>query len=104
MSLTSSEPTFVVGGDEAQDVLVPQHDRLVDLGLPEPGALLPGREDLDGDLLAAPLPPPHLAEAPLPDALLQDDGPGDGPLDQQRQPWGGGDSGEGRTVGPGLKM
>ena len=67
---------------------MPQHDGLVDLSLTEPGALLPGREDLHGHVLAAPLPPPHLAEAALPHALLQHDGPRDGPLDQQRQPWG----------------
>lgn len=74
--------TFVVGSDEAQDVLVTQHDCLVDLGLAEPRALLTGREDLDRHLLVSPLPPPHLAEAALPDALLEDDGPGYGPLYQ----------------------
>lgn len=74
--------TFVVGSDEAQDVLVSQHDSLVDLGLPEPGALLAGGEDLHGHFLPTPLPPPHLPEAALPDALLQDDGPGNGTLHQ----------------------
>lgn len=67
---------------------MPQHHRLVDLSLAEPRAFLPGGEDLNGHLLPAPLAPPHLAEAPLPDALLEDDGPGNGPLDQQRQAWG----------------
>ena len=38
--------TLVVGGDEAQDVFVAQHDRLVDLHLPEPGALVSGGEYL----------------------------------------------------------
>lgn len=79
--------TFVVGSDEAQDVLVTQHDCLVDLGLAEPRALLTGREDLDRHLLVSPLPPPHLAEAALPDALLEYDGPGYGPLNQQGQTW-----------------
>lgn len=77
--------TFVVGSNEAQNVLVSQHHRLVDLSLAEPGALLAGGEDLHGHFLPAPLAPPHLAETALSDALLEDDGSGDGPLDQQRQ-------------------
>lgn len=34
--------TFIVCCDESQDVFVPKHDCLVDLGLSEPGALLSG--------------------------------------------------------------
>lgn len=64
-----------------------QHHRLVDFGLPEPGAFLTGGEDLHGDLLAAPFTPPHLSKTPLADTLLEDDGPRDGPLDQQGQTW-----------------
>ena len=81
-------PTFVVCGDKAEYVLVSQHDGLVDLGLPEPRALLPGREDLHGHTLAAPPTLPHLAEPTLPDDLLQLDLTRDGPLYQQRQAWG----------------
>lgn len=77
--------TFVVGSNEAQDVLVPQHDSLVDLCLSEPGALLSRGENLHRNLLATPFPPPNFAKAALPDALLEDDGSGDGSLDQQRQ-------------------
>ena len=79
--------TLVVSGNESQDVLVSEHDGLIDLCLAEPRALLPRREDLDRHVLATPLPPPHLAEAALPDALLQHDGPGDGPLDEQWESW-----------------
>lgn len=79
--------TFVVCGDEAEDILVPEHDGLVDLGLPKPRAFLSGGEDLDGHLLSSPLAPPHLSEAALPDALLQDDGSGYSPLHQQRETW-----------------
>lgn len=79
------QSTFVIRGDEAQDVLVPQHDRLVDLGLSEPGALLPGREDLDRHVSAAPLPSPHLPKAAFSYDLLQNDGPGHGPLHKQWQ-------------------
>ena len=79
--------TLVVGGDEAQDVLVAEHDGLVDLGLTEPGAFISGGEDFDGHILATPLPPPHLAKAPFANALLKDDGASYGPLNQQRQTW-----------------
>lgn len=77
--------TLVVSSDEAQDVLVSQHHRLVNLSLAEPGALLTGGEDLHRHLLPTPFPPPNLPEAALPYAFLEDDGPGDGPLHQQRQ-------------------
>jgi len=63
-----------------------QHDGLVDLSLPEPGALLSRREDLDGDVLAAPASPPHLAETALADGLHQLDLAGDAALHQERQP------------------
>lgn len=82
--------TLVVGGDEAQDVLVPQHDGLVDLSLSEPGALLPGGEDLHGHVASAPLPSPHLPEATLPYDLLQNDGPGHCALHKQGEACGGG--------------
>lgn len=77
--------TFVVRGDEAQDVLVSEHDGLVNFGFAEPRSLVPGGEDLHGHVLSSPLSPPHLPEPALPDALLQDDGASDGPLHQQRQ-------------------
>ena len=77
--------TFVVGSDESQDVLVAQHDGLVDLSLAEPGALLTRGEDLYCYFLSSPLSPPHLPEATLAYAFLQDDGPGYGPLHQQRK-------------------
>lgn len=77
--------TFVVGGDEAQDVLVSEHDGLVNLGFAEPRSLVPGGEDLHRHVLSSPLSPPHLPEPALPDALLQDDGASDGALHQQRQ-------------------
>ena len=80
--------TFVVRRNESQDVFVPQHDGLVDLGLSKPGALLSGREDLHGHVPAPPLPPPYFAEASFPDDLLQDDGPGHRPLHKERQTWG----------------
>jgi len=68
---------------------MPQHDRLVDLRLAEPRALLSRGEDLDGHVAAPPLPPPHLAEATLPDDLLQHDGPRHCPLHKQGQACGG---------------
>ena len=83
--MTHTYSTFVVSGYEAQYVVVAEHDGLVDLSLAEPRALLSGREDLHGHVAAPPAAPPHLSETPLPDDLLQDDGPGHGPLDEQRQ-------------------
>jgi hypothetical protein len=75
-----------VGGNEAENVVVPHEDRLVDLGLAEPGCLLEGEEDLDRDLLAAPTGEPDLAVAALAHALGQGQLLGDGPLDEERQP------------------
>lgn len=66
-----------------------EHDGLVDLCLAEPRPLVPGGEDLHRHVLSSPLPPPHLPEPALPDALLQHDGASDGPLHQQRQTCGG---------------
>jgi len=52
--------TFVVRGDVAEDVVVTQHDGLVDLGLSEPRPFLARVKYLDGDRLAVPYPAPHL--------------------------------------------
>lgn len=62
-----------------------EHDGLVNFGFAEPRPLVPGGEDLHRYVLSSPLPPPHLPEPTLPDALLQDDGASYGPLHQQRQ-------------------
>ena len=62
--------TFVVSGDEAKDVFVPQHDSLVELGLTEPTSFFARGEDFDGHVLPAPTPAPHRPETTLPDALL----------------------------------
>ena len=77
--------TFVVSGNEAQDVLVSQHDCLINLCLTKPRPLVSGGEDLHRHVLSSPLPPPHLPESTLPNGLLQDDGPSYSPLDQQGQ-------------------
>ena len=61
--MTSTRLTSVVRSDEAEDVLVPEHDGLVDLAFPEPRLLIPAAEDLDGHVLAAPVAEHHLAEA-----------------------------------------
>lgn len=76
--------TFVVCCDEAQDVLMPEHDSLVDFSLAEPGALLSGREDLHSHVSSSPLPSPHLPKAALPYYFLQHDGPCHCPLYKQR--------------------
>lgn len=75
--------TFVVSSNESQDVLMPEHDGLINLCFPEPRPLVPGGEDLHGHVLPSPLPSPHLTEPTFSDGLLQDDGSSDGSLDQQ---------------------
>lgn len=72
--------TFIIRRDEPEYILVSQHHGLVDLSLPEPGALLPRGEDLDGDVLAPPAAAPHLAEAALADDVHQLDLTSDGAL------------------------
>ena len=60
---------------------MPHQDRLVDLGLPEPGRLLAGEEHLDSHLLPPPAAQPHLAVPPLPHLPHHLDLLSDGPLD-----------------------
>lgn len=55
-----------VGGSDvrahvAEDVLVVEHDRAVDLGLSGPWGLVAGEEDLDGNVFAVPCSAPHFA-------------------------------------------
>jgi len=61
--------TFVIGSDETQDIVMPQHHRLINFGFPEPGSLFPRAEDLHGNVLAAPATAPNLAEATFSDRL-----------------------------------
>ena len=84
--LSPGDLVLVIRRDEAEDVLVPEHDCLVDLGLPEPRLLVSAGEDLDGHIVPDPLPSPHLSVPALPHALDQADLPGDAPLDQQGVP------------------
>lgn len=78
--------TFVISTNEAQDVLVSEHDSLINLCFPEPGPLVPRGEDLNSNILSSPLAPPHLPKTALPDALLQDDGSSYSSLDKQWKP------------------
>merc|ERR1712047_92121 len=75
---------LVVGRDEAEDVLVAQHDRLVDLRLPEPALLVPAGEDLHRHVLAPPPASPHLSKSSLPNTLLQSHLSGNAPLHKER--------------------
>ena len=62
---------LVVGGDERQDVVVAQHQRVVELHLAEERRLLDRAEDLDRHLAAAPLAAEHLAKAAVADSLQE---------------------------------
>lgn len=64
---------------------MPQHHRLVNFGLPEPGPLLARAENLDSDILAPPTTTPDLAEATLSDRFHELDLAGYTPLYQERQ-------------------
>lgn len=81
----SESHTFVVGSNEAQDVIMSEHDCLINLCFAKPRPLIPGGEDLHRHVLSSPLSPPHLPESTLTNGLLQDNGPSYSPLDQQWQ-------------------
>lgn len=78
-------PTFVISRDKPEDIVVPQHHRLINFNLPEPRPLLAGAEDLDGDILTPPTTTPDFAEATLSDRLHQLNLAGYAPLYQKRQ-------------------
>ena len=77
--------TFVVCCYKVEYVIMSQHDRLIDLGLSEPGSLLPRWEDLNSYILAPPPSPPHLTKPTLPDDLLRLYLSCDRPLNQERR-------------------
>ena len=55
--------TFVIGGDETENILVSEHDCLVELGFAKPRPFLARRENLNSHVLPAPTTTPHLAVA-----------------------------------------
>ena len=61
-SIEAVNLTFVICRDESEDVIMPEHDRLVDLAFPDPRVLVPAVEDLDGDVFSAPMAEPDLAK------------------------------------------
>lgn len=77
--------TFVVGSDEPEDIIVPQHHRLVNFGLSEPRSLFSRAKDLDSDILTSPTTTPDLAEATFPDRFHELNLAGYAPLYQKRQ-------------------
>lgn len=81
----SESHTFVVSSNEAQDVLMSEHDCLINLCFTKPRPLVPGGKDLHRHILSSPLSPPHLPISTLPNGLLQHYGPSYSPLDQQWQ-------------------
>ena len=61
-----------------------QHNRLIDLRLPEPRSFLPGGKDFDGDIFSSPSSLVDFPVAAFTDALNQRDLSGDGALNEQR--------------------
>ncbi|TNN84516.1 hypothetical protein EYF80_005216 [Liparis tanakae] len=58
--------------NEAQDVLMSEHDCLINFCFAKPRPLVSGGENLHGHILSSPLSPPHLPKPTLPNRLLQD--------------------------------
>lgn len=63
------ELTFIIGSDESEDVVMPQHDCLVNLSFSEPRSLLPRTEDFNRDVFSTPTTTPDLTESTLTDRL-----------------------------------
>lgn len=57
----SQFPQIVCEVLRTEDVLMSQQHRVIDFSFSEPGLLVPGGEDFDGDALSLPLAPPHFA-------------------------------------------
>lgn len=77
--------TFIIGRDKSENILMAQHDSLVDFCLAKPWALLAAGEDFDGHKFAAPASTPHFAKSSFADHLDQLDLTGDRALHQQRK-------------------
>lgn len=77
--------TFVVSSYKTQDVFMAEHDCLIDFCFPEPGSLLPGREDLHSYITTPPTSTPHLSKTTFTDNFLEDNCSGHSSLDKQRQ-------------------
>lgn len=74
---TQTQPvTFVVGSNEAKDVFMAQHDRLVYLCFPEPRPLFARGEYFHSHVATSPAATPHFSKAALANNLLQNDGSG----------------------------
>jgi hypothetical protein len=52
--------TFIIGSDKTKNVIVSEHNRLVNFSFAEPRALLARRKYFDGHILTAPPSTPYL--------------------------------------------
>merc|ERR1719430_407180 len=82
--LGPSHLVLVVGSDEAKNVLVAQHHRQVDLGLPEPALLVSAGEYFHRNIFPSPPSPPNLPKSSFPNALFQSHLSGNAPLHEER--------------------
>lgn len=77
--------TFVIGGNEAENIVMPQHHCLIYFCFSEPRALLSRAEYLDSYVLTPPASTPYLAKSPFADCLDELNLAGYTPLYQERQ-------------------
>lgn len=63
--------TFIIGSNESEDIVVPEHHRLVNFGLPEPRPFFARAEDFHSNILTPPTTTPHLTEPTFSDRLHQ---------------------------------
>lgn len=77
--------TFVIGSDESEDIVVPEHHRLVNFGLPEPRPFFARTEDFYSNILTSPTTTPHFTEPTFSDRLHQLNLAGYASLYQKRQ-------------------
>lgn len=79
-----SQHTLVIGSNEAQDVLVSQHNRLINFCLTEPGSLISRGEDFHSYIFPTPFSTPDFTKSAFSYNFLQDNSPRDGSLHEQR--------------------
>ena len=77
--------TFVVCSNKPQNVLMPQHDGLVDLGFPEPGSFFSWREDFHRYITPSPPTTPDFPKTAFANYFLKDNCSSHSALDKKWQ-------------------
>lgn len=80
-----TQPTFIISSDESENVIMPQHDRLIDFRFSEPRTFLSAAENFNSHVLPSPSSFPNLPESALSDCFYQLNLPSDTSLHEQWQ-------------------